>query len=177
MNQIVKPIKHRSLNWTLTTSTVLAVIIAMTVYTLFEILSSGSLSGPEIISHHVLPTIFIGIIIWAVLTCLLRSKVIAPVENILGHLKHIGNGRLAEIDNHAKISEIRDIISGVNSLTDKLKKAPDNEGLSKAIDDLVELRADLKGLIDTDQITPDHLVPVMKDLRRLEGHFLSALVE
>lgn len=177
MNQTTQSVKHRSLNWTLTTSSILAVIIAMTAYTLFEILSSGSVSGPEIVTHHVLPTIFIGIIIWAVLTLLLRSKVIAPVENILGHLKHIGNGRLAEIENHAEISEIRGIISGVNSLTDKLKKAPDNEGLSKAIDDLVKLRADLKGLIDNDQITPDDLVPVMRDLRRLEGHFLSALVE
>lgn len=43
----------------------------MTIYTLFEVLTAGSISASEIMTHHVVPTLVIGVIIWAVLTMLL----------------------------------------------------------------------------------------------------------
>ena len=106
---------------------------------------------------------------------LLRSKVITPVRDILDQLTHVGNGRFAPLKISNEITEIRAIVTGVNQLTSKLKNVPDNEGSSKAVDDLVKLRADLKEIIDREVITPDQLVPIMKDLKQLEGHLLSAL--
>lgn len=164
-----------SLSWTLTKSSLIAVIIVMATYTLFEIISSGEIDTREILTHHLLPTVLIGAIIWAVLTILLRSKVITPLRDIMGHLNHVGNGRFALLEKSSEVTEIREIITGVNRLVSKLKAAPDKEGASKAVDDLVKLRSDLKEVIDYEIITPDHLVPIMRDLKRFEGHLLSAL--
>lgn len=147
----------------------------MIIYTLFEIITSGEIDNKEILNHHILPTFFIGVIIWAVLTLLLRSKFVTPIRVILDHLNHIGNGRLAPLENPTQINEIGAIITGVNDLTSKLKNAPSNKGFSNAFDDLVQLRRKLKEVIDRDEITPDHLVPVMKGLKQLEGNMLSAL--
>ena len=47
--------------------------------------------------------------------------------------------------------------------------------MSKAVDDLVKLRSDLKKLIDSTHIAPDQLIPIMRDLKNLEGHLLSAI--
>lgn len=165
----------KSLSWTLTKASLFAVVIGMSAYTTFEIASSGKLDLMELFTHHLLPTLLIGIIIWGVLSFLLRSKVVNPVREILAHLNYIGAGRFAPLEKSSEIREIRQLISGVNSLTIKLKNAPDSNGTSKAIDDLVQLRADLKAVIDQDQVLPDHLVPIMKDLKTLEGHLLSAL--
>ena len=165
----------KSLSWTLTKSSLIAVIIGMATYTLFEIITSGEIDMREILTHHLLPTILIGAIIWAVLTILLSSKVITPMRDILGHLNHVGNGRFAPLEKSSDVTEIREIVTGVNRLTSKLKSAPDNEGASKAVDALVKLRADLKGVIDCENINPDQLLPIMRDLKQLEGHLLSAL--
>lgn len=165
----------KSLSWTLTKSSIIAVIIGMATYTLFEIIASGEVDTHEILTHHLLPTILIGAIIWAVLTMLLRSKVITPIRDILSHLNHVGNGRFALLERPSNVTEIINIVTGVNRLTSKLRAAPDNEGASKAVDDLVKLRSDLKEVIDYKKITPDHIVPIMRDLKQLEGHLLSAL--
>lgn len=165
----------KSLSWTLTKSSIIAVIIGMATYTLFEIIASGEVDTHEILTHHLLPTVLIGAIIWAVLTMLLRSKVISPIRDILNHLAQLGNGRFAPIEKPSDVTEIREIVTVVNRLTSKLKSAPDNEGASKAVDDLVKLRSDLKAVIDCEKITPDQLVPIMRDLKQLEGHLLSAL--
>lgn len=98
MNSTAESLNHKSLNWTLTTSVVMAVVAAMMIYTLFEVLTAGSISASEIMTHHVIPTLVIGVIIWVVLTMLLRSKVIDPIENIIQHLGHVANERLAEIE-------------------------------------------------------------------------------
>ena len=175
MNPAIATQQSKSLSWTLTKSALIAVVIGMATYTFFEILTSGEVDTQELVIHHLLPTILIGVIIWGVLTMLLRSKVITPVHDILDHLTHVGNGRFAPLEKSNEITEIREIVTGVNRLTSKLKNAPDNEASSKAVDDLVKLRADLKEVIDCEKITPDQLVPIMKDLGQLEGHLLSAL--
>ncbi|MGB0991775.1 MAG: hypothetical protein ACPG32_04825 [Akkermansiaceae bacterium] len=166
----------KSMSWTLTKSSLIAVIMGMVTYTAFERTTSGKLDLNELFIHHLLPTLFTGIIIWIALSFLLRSKVINPVREILVHLTHIGNGRFAPLEIDSDIHEIGEIVDEVNHLTLKLKDAPDNEGTSKAIDDLVKLRTDIKSLIDDDQLAPEQLVPIMKDLQKLESHLLSAIL-
>lgn len=169
------PSQMNSLSWTLTKASLIAVVIGMSVYTTFEIAISGELDLNELFTHHLLPTLLIGVLIWGVLSFLLRSKVVTPVRDILEHLTRIGAGRLAPLEKDTKICEVRAIVDGVNQLTYKLKDSPDSEGISKAVDDLVKLRADLKEVIDSEQLAPDYFVPIMKDLMKLEGHLLSAL--
>lgn len=165
----------KSLNSTLTKASLSAVVIGMSVYTAFEIATSSQIDIEEIFTHHILPTLMIGVIIWAVLSFLLNSKVVTPIREIIDHLGRIGRGRLGPIEIDFTVREINELKDCVNHLTSKLKDAPDSEGASKAVDDLVKLRADLKILIDMNHLTPDHLVPIMKDLKELEGHLLSAL--
>ncbi|MBT8036701.1 MAG: hypothetical protein KJO21_04065 [Verrucomicrobiae bacterium] len=164
------------MSWTLTKSSLVAVLMGMVTYTAFEITTSGKLDPNELFIHHLLPTLFTGIIIWFVLSFLLRSKVINPVREILVHLTHIGNGRFAPLEIDSDIYEIEEIVDEVNHLTFKLKEAPDAEGTSKAIDDLVMLRADIKNLIENEQLAPDPFIPIMKDLKKLESHLLSAIL-
>ena len=73
------------------------------------------------------------------------------------------------------VREVESIVEGVNSLTSQLKKAPESDASSKAVDDLVDLRGKLKEVIDSEVIKADSLVPIMQDLTKLEGHLLSAL--
>jgi hypothetical protein len=103
MNQTIATQPSKSLSWTLTKSSLIAVVIGMATYTFFEILTSGEVDTQELVTHHLLPTILIGVIIWGVLTMLLRSKVINPVHDILDHLTHVGNGRFAPLE---KLNEI-----------------------------------------------------------------------
>ncbi len=110
-----------------------------------------------------------------VVTIFLRSKVFTSVHDILDHLTHVGNGRFSPLEKSNEITDIKEIETGVNRLTTKLKNAPVNEGSSKAVEDLVKLPTDLKEVIDRAEITPDQLVPIMRDLKQLEGHPLSAL--
>jgi len=175
MSQETTPQQTKPLSWVLTKSSLIAVVAGMAAYTLFEVITSGEFDTREIITHHLIPTVFIGAIIWAVLTIRLRSKVIRPVREILDHLNRVGSGRLAPLERTNEITEIKAIVAGLNQLTDKLKNASDSEGSSKAVDDLVKLRADLRQVIDCENITPDQLVPIMKNLGQLEGHLLAAL--
>jgi len=170
-----EPLPMKSLSWAVTKASLTAVVIGMGVYTAFEIAISGDLDLKELFIHHFLPTLLIGVIICGVLSFLLRSKVVTPIRDILDHLTRIGTGRLAPLERDSEIREIGAIVEGVNQLTTTLKDSPDSDGTSKAVDDLVKLRSDLKEVIDGEQLAPDHFVPIMKDLIELEGHLLSAL--
>ena len=105
MNPAIATQQSKSLSWTLTKSALIAVVIGMATYTFFEILTSGEVDTQELVIHHLLPTILIGVIIWGVLTMLLRSKVITPVHDILDHLTHVGNGRFAPLEKSPKLGK------------------------------------------------------------------------
>lgn len=165
----------KTLNWTLTKASLIAVIIGMSAYTFFEYATSGEFDTRETVIHHIIPTVFIGVIVWSMLNLILISKFVSPMKKIMLHLNGVGNGRLAPLKIDTNILEVGAIVHSVNTLTTQLKKVPDNEGMSKAVDDLVKLRADLKRLIDSTHLAPDQLVPIMRDLKNLESHLLSAI--
>jgi len=165
----------KTLNWTLTKASLIAVTIGMAAYTFFEYANSGEFDTRELLIHHIMPTIFIGVIVWSMLNLILLSKFVRPMKKIMIHLNGIGAGQLAPLKINTNILEVGAIVHSVNTLTTQLKKVPDNEGMGKAVDDLVKLRLDLKKLIDGTHIAPDQLVPIMRDLKNLESHLLSAI--
>jgi signal transduction histidine kinase len=165
----------KPLSSVLTKASLTAIIISMSAYTLFEMITSDHLNLKDLLIHHLFPTIFIGVIIWGVLSFILKEKVVTPVKDIIEHLRHIGVGRFAPLQLDSKILEIGTIVTGVNYLSRQLREAPDSDGTEKAIDDLITLRANLKLVLDRDQINHEQLIPIMKDLKSLEGNLLSSL--
>ena len=72
----------------------------------FEVLTSGEVDTQEIVTHHLLLTILIDVIIRGVLTIFLRSKMFTSVHDILDHLTHVGNGRFSPLEKSNEITEI-----------------------------------------------------------------------
>ncbi|MAI30865.1 hypothetical protein OAF99_00425 [Akkermansiaceae bacterium] len=165
----------KSLTWIVTKASLISVALGMTGYSVFEFIASGEIDGGEFATHHLLPVFIIGLVVWLALHWLLQAKLVSPIQEINEHLYHLGLGRLAPLQLVSDVREVESIVEGVNSLTSQLKKAPESDASSKAVDDLVDLRGKLKEVIDSEVIKADSLVPIMQDLTKLEGHLLSAL--
>ena len=73
------------------------------------------------------------------------------------------------------MSEIRTVVEGVNLLVTRLKGTASDGALGKAIDDLVRLRTDVEAASAATGGSADAFVPVMRDLRKLEGDLLTLM--
>ncbi len=146
----------------------------MTAYAAFELFFTDStMSARDFWAHHFLPAAVIGSIVWVTLTVLLHKLVVEPVRQIFGHLYRIGSGRLEPLEMDSRIQEIRSVAEGVNLLVRRLKTAPDNAPLERAIGHLGKVRSDMSAAIDAAGSDADHLVAAMSDLAALEADLLA----
>jgi len=164
-----------SLSRTLAGATLLAALAGTLAYTAFESLAGQPASLAEFTTHHLVPALLIGATVCATLAFLLHSKLIAPVKEIFAHLYRIGSGQLTPLRIDTRVSEIRTVVEGVNLLVARLKGTAGDGALGKAIDDLVKLRSDLETATATSGSSADAFVPVMRDLRKLEGDLLTLM--
>lgn len=153
----------------------MATLVGMLIYSAFEYLLGEAPTLSEFAGHHLLPAMLIGLAVCVTLSIILHAKIISPVMQIFKHLYQIGSGQLSPLSLDSRVSEIRTVVEGVNLLVTRLKGDPKDGSLGKALDDLVKLRGDLEQVTASSNRSADTFVPVMQDLRRLEGDLLMVM--
>lgn len=167
--------RSTSLSRILAIASLLATLAGMLVYTAFGYVAGEPASLAEFTTHHLIPALLIGITVCATLSFFLHAKLIAPVKEIFAHLYRVGSGQFSPLTIDTHVSEIRTIVEGINLLVSRLKGAAGDGALEKALDSLVKLRSDLEAAAANADDSADALIPVMRDLRNLEGELLSAM--
>jgi methyl-accepting chemotaxis protein len=161
----------RSLTSILLSRSLLVGAGALGLYSAFEIAFDPPTDLLNFITHHFIHVVGIGVAVWWVCWWVVRENVLAPVSAISHHLYRLRSGRLESLPIQTRSSEIGAIITGINSLTDRLKKAKAGE-LERALTSIQELRVRLGKLSVRDE---EQKVPVMKCVTRLESALLGLM--
>lgn len=147
-------------------------MLGMALYTLIEFLIDKPDDWANFILHHFLHVAIIGIAVWAASLIVIRRFVIEPVDHIFVHLRRVAAGRLEYLDCMVRAREVGDVIASVNHLVSRLRRVPEPDAASQALDYLVNLREALKGA--SSKLGED-IVPIMRLVSDLEGELLNVL--
>jgi len=153
---------------------IISVLISMTAYTVLECIIEGGVNPTEVLTHHVLPTLLIGVFIWLALHFFLRKALVNPLSKICQHLSKISNGQLSILDERSNIREVKKIIWGINMLATKLKEAPTGVALKDSVDDVISLRGSLQTVAEEHPEILEQLVPSLVALEDLEKNIQAA---
>lgn len=162
----------RSLHHSVTRWTLAAAILGMALYSLIEFLIDKPVDWANFILHHFLHVAIIGIAVWVASLVVIRRFVIEPVDHIFVHLRRVAAGRLEYLDCTVRAREVGDVIASVNHLVSRLRRVPEPDAASQALDHLVNLRETLNGASDK---LGDDIVPIMRLVSGLEGELLNVL--
>ena len=147
-----------------------ATLIGMGAYTLVEFLIVRPDDWLDFVMHHFLHVAMIGIAVWFATVIVIRRFVLDPMDEIFIHLRRIASGRIEYLDCHVRAREIGDVIASVNDLVAMLRRVPEPDAVSRALDHLQTLRSMLK---ETSSKYHEDAVPVMRQLTALEGDLLE----
>lgn len=179
----LKPTKHRDLPSDRDTRDLLsmvasrtfgAVVAGMMLYTLVEYLIYRPTDLPVFVTHHVLHVAVIGMAVWIVSAILIVRLVIKPVEIVFLHLRKVAAGRLDYLDIEAGSTQLGDMVGSVNELVAQLRRTPEEDSLSRALDRVQELRAAIRERMEG---SPDEGLAIMRVMTKLEGNLLEVMHE
>jgi hypothetical protein len=156
------------------TRTFVAVVIGMLLYTLIEFLIDRPADVPVFITHHVLHVAVIGVAVWVVSSVLISRLVIKPVDHVFIHLRRVASGRLEYLDIEAGSTQLGGVIGSLNALVARLRRTPEDDSVSRALDHVRELRTMLSARINE---SDEANVPVMRLVTKLEGELLDVMQE
>jgi len=151
-----------------------AVFAGMVVYSLAEYFIERPEDGLTFLTHHLLHVLVIGVVVWLALVFVIRRAVVEPASRIFIHLRRVASGRLEYLDCEVGSREVGDVVASINALVGTLKRVPEPDSASRAMDRVRELREILKQ--NSDKLGDD-TVPAMRMLTRLEGELLEVLQE
>ncbi len=150
------------------------VVIGMLVYSLAEYVIERPANGMDFFTHHLLHVLVIGIVVWIALVFAIRRAVVEPASKIFVHLRRVAAGRLEYLECEVQSREVGEVVASINALVSNLKRVPEPDSASRAMDSVRELREILKQHADK---LGDDAVPAMRMLTRLEGDLLEVLQE
>lgn len=154
------------------TRTFATVVLGMLLYTLIEFLIDRPSDVPVFITHHVLHVVVIGVAVWVVSSVLISRLVIKPVDHVFIHLRRVASGRLEYLDIEAGTTQLADVIGSVNALVARLRRTPEDDSVSRALDHIRELRVALRQRMNESDETN---VPIMRLVTKLEGELLDVM--
>ena len=144
----------------------------MAVYSIVEFVIERPANWPMFLLHHVLHVALIGVAVWIASLMVIRRFVIRPANHIFVHLRQISAGRLEYLHCAVRASELSEVVTSLNDLVAKLRRTPEPDAISRALDHLRNLRA---GLRSSAAELGDDIVPVMRLVTALEGDLLEIL--
>jgi methyl-accepting chemotaxis protein len=154
------------------TRTFATVVLGMLLYTLIEFLIDRPSDVPVFITHHVLHVVVIGVAVWVVSSVLISRLVIKPVDHVFIHLRRVASGRLEYLDIEAGSTQLGGVIGSVNALVARLRRTPEDDSVSRALDHVRELRTALRARMNESDETN---VPIMRLVTKLEGELLDVM--
>ena len=167
------PKRRRPLYQIIVAASTIAVAVGTIFWTAIELASGQPLSIRELILHHVVPAIVIGLIIAVVLSLLLNRFVVAPIQNLFSHLYRIGSGRLDPIDLDTGVEEIQTMVDGVNLLARRLQAPTGEDAFARAQERLATLRRQLRSMADAGGEESELFLDIAKEMRALEADLLT----
>lgn len=168
-----RPKRRRPLYQIIIAASAVAVAVGTISWTAIELASGQPLSGRELMFHHVVPAIVIGLIIAVVLSLLLNRLVVDPIQNLFSHLYRIGSGRLDPIDLDTGVEEIQTMADGVNLLARRLQAPGGNEAYARAQERLAKLRRQLRSMADAGGEEKELFLDLAREMRALEADLLA----
>ena len=164
----------RDLQFLLVSRTFAAVVAGMLLYTVIEYLIDRPADWPMFLTHHILHVAVIGVAVWVVSTVLISRLVIKPVDYVFVHLRRVASGRFDYLDVEVGSTQLSGVIGSVNALVARLRRRPEDDSVSRALDHVRELREALRQrMAEAD----DDAVPVMQLVTKLEGDLLEVMQE
>lgn len=164
----------RDLQFLLVSRTFAAVVAGMLLYTVIEYLIDRPADWPMFLTHHILHVAVIGVAVWVVSTVLISRLVIKPVDYVFVHLRRVASGRFDYLDVEVGSTQLSGVIGSVNALVARLRRRPEDDSVSRALDHVRELREALRQrMAEAD----DDPVPVMQLVTKLEGDLLEVMQE
>ena len=151
-----------------------AVFIGMLLYTFVEYLIERPDDWSGFLTHHILHVVVIGVAVWIVSTILIRHLVIKPVNHVFLHLRRVASGRLDYLDIEVGSTQFNGVVGSVNELVARLRRTPEDDSVSRALDHIRKLRAALKEQMKE---TDEDAVTIMRLVTKLEGELLEVMQE
>lgn len=151
-----------------------AVFIGMLLYTFVEYLIERPYDWSGFLTHHILHVVVIGVAVWIVSTILIRHLVIKPVDHVFLHLRRVASGRLDYLDIEVGSTQFNGVVGSVNELVARLRRTPEDDSVSRALDHIRKLRAALKEQMKE---TDEDAVTIMRLVTKLEGELLEVMQE
>lgn len=164
----------RDLQSLVVTRTFAAVVVGMAIYTLIEYLIDRPTDWPVFLTHHILHVAVIGVAIWVVSAVLISRLVIKPVDHVFLHLRRVASGRLDYLDVEVGSTQLNGMVRSVNELVARLRRTPEADSVSRAVDHVRELRASLRERMSE---SDDDAVAIMRLVTKLEGDLLEVRQE
>jgi len=164
--------QYDALHSAVTRWTFAATMIGMVLYTAIEIIVDRPTDWQNFLLHHFTHVALIGVAVWIASLMVIKRFVIEPVDQIFVHLRRVAAGRLEYLDCTVRAKEVGDVISSVNHLIGRLRRIPEPDAVSSAMDHLRNLREELKG---SSEKLGEEIVPVMRLVTALEGDLLHIL--
>jgi hypothetical protein len=150
-----------------------AVVAGMLIYTIVEYFIDRPADFTAFLTHHVLHVAVIGVAVWVVSAALISRLVIKPVDHVFLHLRRVASGRLEYLDVEVGSSQLSSVVGSVNALVARLRRTPENDSVSRALDHIRQLRAALRERMSDS----DDTVPIMRLVSKLEGELLEVMQE
>jgi methyl-accepting chemotaxis protein len=164
----------RDLQFLVVSRTFAAVVAGMFLYTLIEYLIDRPADWPMFLTHHILHVAVIGVAVWVVSAVLISRLVIKPVDHVFLHLRRVASGRFDYLDVEVGSTQLSGVIGSVNALVTRLRRRPEDDSVSRALDHVRELREALRRRMAE---AGDDAVPVMQLVTKLEGDLLEVMQE
>jgi methyl coenzyme M reductase subunit C-like uncharacterized protein (methanogenesis marker protein 7) len=115
----------------------------------------------------------IGLAVWLAAVMVISRLVIKPVNHVFIHLRRIASGRLEYLDVEVGSSQLSSVVGSVNALVSRLRRTPEDDSVSRALDHVRELRSALRERMSDS----DDTVPIMRLVTKLEGELLEVVQE
>lgn len=144
----------------------------MILYSAIEFIIDPPPDSGAFVIHHLLHVALIGIAVWVASMIVIRRFVIEPVDQIFIHLRRVAAGRLEYLDCAVRAREVGDVVASVNGLVSRLRRVPEPNAVSEALDHLRGLREQLKA---SSGKLGDDVVPAMRLVTALESDLLDIL--
>ena len=166
--------KNHDLQTLVVTRTFAAVVVGMGFYTLVEYLIDRPADWVGFLTHHMLHVAIIGVAVWLAAVMVISRLVIKPVNHVFIHLRRLASGRLDYLDVEVETAQLDGVVGSVNELVAKLRRIPEEDAVSRALDHIRELRTVLREQLKGPE---DDAVPIMKLVTKLEGDLLEVVQE
>jgi methyl-accepting chemotaxis protein len=163
----------RSLLITMAKAVIAASLLGMLLYTLVEYLIQRPEDWADFFVHHLMHTLIVVGVVAVVASATMHKLVIKPVSHVFIHIRRMAAGRIENIDLECRSDEIRSVVESINHLATRLRTPGNNDALAHAIDDIRDLRKQLRETLSDS----DASVATMRQLSKLENRLLDVMQE